>query len=66
MFSLLTAIENAGSTDGKAIIAALQALELTGTRGDIEFSPGGRGLASPVEGRADVHLPVLGSRTVGG
>ena len=38
MYSLLTAINNAGSTDGKAIIAALQALNLTGTRGDIQFS----------------------------
>ena len=38
MISLLTAIGNAGSTDGKAIIAALQALRITSTRGDIEFS----------------------------
>ena len=38
MISVLTAIQNAGSTDGKAIIAALQALKLTGTRGEIEFS----------------------------
>ena len=38
MISLLTAIGNAGSTDGKAIVAALQALRITSTRGDIEFS----------------------------
>jgi branched-chain amino acid transport system substrate-binding protein len=38
MFSLLNAINDAGSTDGKAIVAALQALNLTGTRGDIQFS----------------------------
>ena len=38
MLSLLTAINNAGSTDSKAIIKALQALKITGTRGDIEFS----------------------------
>lgn len=38
MISLLTAIKNAGSTDSKAIIKALQALKITGTRGDIEFS----------------------------
>ncbi|SVA26512.1 uncharacterized protein METZ01_LOCUS79366 [marine metagenome] len=38
MISLLTAIKNAGSTDSKAIIKALQALKIPGTRGDIEFS----------------------------
>ena len=38
MYSLLTAIEKAGTTDSKAIIAELQALNLTGTRGDIVFS----------------------------
>ena len=38
MISLLTAIGNAGSTDSKAVIAALQALRITSTRGDIEFS----------------------------
>ena len=38
MISLLTAIKNAGSTDSKAIIRALQALKIPGTRGDIEFS----------------------------
>ena len=38
MISLLTAIKNAGSTDSKAIIKALQELKIAGTRGDIEFS----------------------------
>ncbi|HAN60023.1 MAG TPA: hypothetical protein DCQ11_04130 [Gammaproteobacteria bacterium] len=38
MISLLTAIKNAGSTDSKAIIKALKALKIPGTRGDIEFS----------------------------
>ena len=38
MISLLTAIKNAGSTDSKAIIRALQALKIPGSRGDIEFS----------------------------
>ncbi|MEC9329269.1 MAG: ABC transporter substrate-binding protein [Pseudomonadota bacterium] len=38
MISLLTAIKNAGSTDSEAIIKALQALKIPGTRGDIEFS----------------------------
>ena len=38
MFALLTAIENAGTTDSKAIIAELQALNVTGTRGDIVFA----------------------------
>ena len=38
MISLLTAIKNAGSTDSKAIIKALQTLKIAGTRGDIEFS----------------------------
>ena len=38
MISLLTAIKNAGSTDSKAIIKALQSLNIPGTRGDIEFS----------------------------
>ena len=38
MISLLTAIKNAGSTDSKAIIKALQSLKIPGTRGDIEFS----------------------------
>lgn len=38
MISLLTAIKNAGSTDSKAIIKALQTLKIPGTRGDIEFS----------------------------
>ena len=38
MISLLTAIKNAGSTDSKAIIKALQALKIPGSRGDIEFS----------------------------
>ena len=38
MISLLTAIKNAGSTDSKAIIKALKALKIAGTRGDIEFS----------------------------
>lgn len=38
MISLLTAIGNAGSTDAKAVIAALQELKITSTRGDIEFS----------------------------
>ena len=38
MYALLTAIEKAGTTDRKAIIAELQALNLTGTRGDIVFS----------------------------
>ncbi len=38
MISLLTAIKNAGTTDSKAIIKALQNLKIAGTRGDIEFS----------------------------
>ena len=38
MYALLTAIGKAGSTDRKAIIAELQGLNLTGTRGDIVFS----------------------------
>jgi len=38
MISLLTAIENAGSTDSKAIITALGELKIAGTRGDIRFS----------------------------
>ena len=38
MISLLTAIKNAGSTDSKAIIKALQELKIAGTCGDIEFS----------------------------
>ena len=38
MFALLSAIENAGTTDSKAIIAELQALNVTGTRGDIVFA----------------------------
>ena len=38
MVSLLTAIGNADSTDGKAIVSALQALRIPGTRGEIEFS----------------------------
>ena len=38
MYALLTAIEKAGTTDSKAIITELQALNLTGTRGDIVFS----------------------------
>ena len=38
MISLLTAIKNAGSTDSKAIIKALQELKIAGTRGEIEFS----------------------------
>ena len=38
MYALLTAVKNAGTTDSKAIIAALQALNLTGTRGDIVFA----------------------------
>jgi len=38
MISLLTAIKNAGTTDSKAIIKALQELKIAGTRGDIEFS----------------------------
>lgn len=38
MISLLTAIKNAGSTDSKAIIKALKALKIAGTRGNIEFS----------------------------
>ena len=38
MYALLTAIEKAGTTDSKAIIAELQALNVAGTRGDIVFS----------------------------
>ena len=38
MFALLTAVKNAGTTDSKAVIAELQALNLTGTRGDIVFA----------------------------
>ena len=38
MFTLLTAIEAAGSTDAKAIIAAWIKTKLTGTRGDITFA----------------------------
>lgn len=37
MLALTTAITNAGSTDSKAIIAALVDLEVAGTRGDIKF-----------------------------
>jgi branched-chain amino acid transport system substrate-binding protein len=38
MFTLLTAIEKAGSTDAKAIIAELDKTKLTGTRGEITFA----------------------------
>ena len=38
MYALLSAIKNAGTTDSKAVIAELQALNLTGTRGDIVFA----------------------------
>jgi branched-chain amino acid transport system substrate-binding protein len=38
MYTLLMAIKQAGSTDPKQIIAALDTIQLTGTRGDIEFS----------------------------
>ena len=38
MFTLLTAIKEAGSTDSKQIIAALNKIKLGGTRGEIEFS----------------------------
>lgn len=36
-YMLLTAIENAGSTDPEAIIKALESLEITGTLGDLWF-----------------------------
>ena len=38
MYTLLTAIKTAGSTDSKQVIAALNKTKLKGTRGDIEFS----------------------------
>lgn len=38
MYTLLTAIKTAGSTDSKKVIAALNTTKLSGTRGDIEFT----------------------------
>ncbi|WP_179137990.1 ABC transporter substrate-binding protein [Candidatus Entotheonella palauensis] len=38
MFTLLSAIEAAGSTDAKAMMAELDKTKLTGTRGEITFS----------------------------
>lgn len=38
MYALGMAIKQAGSTDPKKIVAALNALNVTGTRGDIQFS----------------------------
>ncbi len=38
MYTLLTAIKSAGSTDSKAIIAALDKTKLMGTRGEISFT----------------------------
>ena len=65
MISLLTAIENAGTTDGKAIVAALQALNLTGTRGDIQFSQEDGVWHHQWKDVPAFHLPVHGGRTVG-
>ena len=38
MYTLGMAIKQAGSTDAKKIIAALEAIKLTGTRGEITFA----------------------------